>query len=148
MWRIVALAIAGLTLLIARSLLLPPGPTAVRAEEAAPADDTPVARGRLLYHQYGCVMCHGEDGKGGRENLNAETEGKVPGVVKVAEGYTEAELVRLLRRGTARIGKADAAGPVPPYRMPGWGDRLTDDQLRDLVRYLVSLAPPPAKGWR
>ena len=142
------LATCVLVVVVARVLLRPPDPTVVKAEAVVPAEDTAVARGKLLYDQYGCPMCHGADGKGGHENRNAETEGKIPGVVKVAEGYTEAELVRLLRRGTPRIGKADANGPVPPYRMPGWGDRLTDEQLRDLVRYLISLAPPSSKGWR
>ena len=148
MKRVVAAAALLVGLVALRSVLRPPDPTVVRAEAARPSEDTAVSRGKLLYAQYGCVMCHGADGRGGRENPNAETDGKIPGVIKVAEGYTEAELVRLIRRGTPRIGKTDASGPVPPYRMPGWGDRLTDDQLRDLVRYLISLAPPSAKGWR
>ena len=148
MKRLAILAMVLASVVVIRAQLRPPAPTIIRSEPAAPAEDTAVARGRVLYGQYGCVMCHGAEGKGGRENPNAETSGKIPGVVKVAEGYTEAELVRLIRRGTSRIGKTDASGPVPPYRMPGWGDRLTDDQLRDLVKYLISLAPPTTKGWR
>jgi len=130
-----------------RALLQAPAPQLIRNDLATPAEDTAVARGRLVYERYGCVMCHGDDGAGGRENTNAETEGKIPGVIKVAEGYTEAELRRLVRNGTPHIGREDANGPQPPYRMPGWGDRMSDDEVRDLVRYLFSLAPA-STSWR
>ena len=126
-----------------------PDPQAVTAEPLKPAEDTALARGRVIYERYGCSMCHGADAKGGRANTNAETAEKIPGLTKVAEGYTEAELIRLIGHGTSRIGKADASGPVPPFRMPGWGDRLTEAELRDLVRYLMSLAPKSGTGsWR
>ncbi len=127
----------------------PSDPQLIRVARSGPAQDTPAARGQVLYERYGCVPCHGAEGNGGRENPNAETDGKVPGVVKVAEGYTKVELVSLLRHGTSRIGRADASGPLPPYRMPGWGDRLSDAQLQDLVEYLISLAPKSATpSWR
>lgn len=94
-------------------------------------------------------MCHGDQGKGGFANPNAETEGKVPGVIYVAEGYTRDELRRLVRVGNPHIGKADPKGPTPPYRMPGWGDRMSDGELGDLVEYLFSLYPKSAEEkWR
>jgi len=140
MKQLAALAALAVGLLILEVLLQPPRPAIVRAEPASIAD-TAIARGRLVYERYGCVMCHGDDGSGGRENLNSESDGKVPGVIRVAEGYTKAELVRLVKNGIARIGREDPSGPTPPYRMPGWGDRLTDAQAGDLVDYLIGLAP-------
>ena len=146
---LVAFAAVVVSVVALRAQLRPPDPQILRLVSTPQADETPAARGKILYDRYGCVMCHGADGKGGFANPNSETDGKVPGLTKVAEGYTEAELVRLIGHGTARIGRSDASGPVPPYRMPGWGDRLSDAEIKDLVRYLISLAPKSTTpGWR
>jgi mono/diheme cytochrome c family protein len=117
-----------------------PAPTVVRQTLEPPQADA-AARGRQLYVTYGCAMCHGADAKGGFVNANAESEGKVPGLVMVKEGYLERELVQKILDGAPRIGKADPKGPVPPYRMPGWRDRMTRADATDLTKYLVSLYP-------
>jgi mono/diheme cytochrome c family protein len=74
----------------------------------------------------------------------------VPGLTKVKEGYLERELVQKILDGAPRIGKADAKGPTPPYRMPGWKDRMTRAEATDLAKYLVSLYPKDAAkdSWR
>ena len=118
-----------------------PYPAAQRLPAPAAAPDAAAQRGRLVYERYGCVLCHGPEGKGGFVNRNAETDGKVPGVTRVAEGYTAAEVKKLILTGKAVIGKTDAAGPRPPYRMPGWRDRMSEKDAEDLARYLMSLAP-------
>jgi mono/diheme cytochrome c family protein len=124
-------------------------PTTIRQPAEPPAADA-AARGRQLYLAYGCAMCHGSEGKGGFANPNAESEGKVPGLVMVKEGYLERELVQKILDGAPRIGKADPNGPVPPYRMPGWRDRMTRAEATDLAKYLVSLYPKKASEdrWR
>ena len=124
-------------------------PTAVRQRVEPPAADA-VAHGRQLYLAYGCSMCHGAEGKGGFANTNAESEGKVPGLLMVKEGYLERELVKQILDGAPRIGKADPKGPTPPYRMPGWRDRMTRAEATDLARYLISLYPKKAseEKWR
>lgn len=125
-----------------------PLPRAVRAEPTTMAASAS-ERGRMVYERYGCSMCHGGDGTGGFVNLNAETDGKVPGVTYVKEGYTEGELRKLILNGAPRIGKADASGPTPPYRMPGWRDQMSEQELSDLVQYLFSLYPESAETkWR
>ena len=95
-------------------------------------------------------MCHGADAKGGFANPNSESEGKVPGLVMVKEGYLERELVQKILDGAPRIGKADAKGATPPYRMPGWKDRMTRAEATDVARYLISLYPKKAveDKWR
>jgi mono/diheme cytochrome c family protein len=111
--------------------------------------DVAAQRGRLVYDRYGCALCHGPDGKGGFANQNAETDGKVPGIIRVAEGYTPSEVQRLILAGKPTIGKANAAGPRPPYRMPGWRDRMTGQEAGDLVKYLMGLEPKAAsEKWR
>jgi mono/diheme cytochrome c family protein len=142
---VVVIAIAVGVHLLARG----PAPVVVhRSVEPPPADSA--ARGRELYATYGCAMCHGADAKGGFANANAESDGKVPGLVMVKEGYLERELVQKILDGAPRIGKADSKGPVPPYRMPGWRDRMTRAEATDLTRYLISLYPKKATDdkWR
>jgi mono/diheme cytochrome c family protein len=130
-------------------VLRPPPPQPIRSASAAPVGDTSAARGRLVYARYGCAACHGADGKGGFANTNAETEGKVPPVIFVAEGFTRPELRRKILDGFATVGKKDPNGPRPPYRMPGWAGQMSDAEVRDLVEYLWSLYPKSeTQKWR
>jgi mono/diheme cytochrome c family protein len=141
-----ALPIVLVLALQAQSRLAPP--QSLRLSRPAPAT-TAVDRGREVYGRYGCAMCHGADGSGGFANENAETEGKVPGVLYVAEGYTKPELRRLLLDGTPVVGKTDPEGPQPPYRMPGWRGHMSDGDVADLVEYLWSLYPASeGQSWR
>lgn len=143
------LLLAAVALVVAlRVYARPPEPRAVRVTPAT-TPTTAAERGRLAYARYGCGMCHGADGKGGFANANAETEGKVPGVEFVAEGYTTEELRRLILAGTPKIGKSDPKGPTPPYRMPGLREWISDAEADDLVAYLLSLYPKSAETkWR
>jgi mono/diheme cytochrome c family protein len=126
----------------------PPAPTTVRVSVEPPAVDA-AARGQLVYQAYGCAMCHGADAKGGFANLNSESAGKVPGLVMVKEGYLEREVVQKILDGAPRIGKADPKGPTPPFRMPGWRDRMTRAEATDLTKYLFSLYPKKTEDkWR
>ncbi len=121
-----------------------PAASAVPAA-ARPPGEAPAVRGRIVYERYGCGLCHGTDGKGGFANPNAETAGKVPGVIYVAEGYTEAELRKRILDGLATVGRADPKGPRPPYRMPGWASQMSGREIDDLVQYLMSLYPRSAE---
>jgi mono/diheme cytochrome c family protein len=138
--RVFIVAAVVLALFATRAVGRGPLPVSIHTPAAQPPDDA-VARGRLVYARYGCAMCHGEAGKGGVANPNAETAGKIPSLVRVGEGYTTDELRQLILRGTPTIGKANRNGGRPPYRMPGWRDRMTDPEARDLVQYLFSLLP-------
>jgi mono/diheme cytochrome c family protein len=129
--------------------LRPAPPQLIRRALEPPASDTAVARGHVVYARYGCAACHGADGKGGFANTNAETEGKVPPVIFVAEGFTKRELRRKILDGFATVGKKDAQGPRPPYRMPGWAGEMSDREVSDLVEYLWSLYPKSeTQTWR
>jgi mono/diheme cytochrome c family protein len=131
----------------ARLTMQAPPPHVVHAVE--PTDATATARGRTVYLHYGCSTCHGNDGKGGFANLNAETEGKVPGVTFVAEGFTKRELKKKILDGFAPVGKKDPNGPRPPYRMPGWAGQMTNEEVTDVVEYLWSLYPKSeTQKWR
>lgn len=139
----------GFTEAEARSLVLflkklAGGGAAVRA----PSLLTPEQRGEILYKRHGCRGCHGEDGRGGVPNPNAVSGEQVPPLRYVKEGYTVAELRDRLRNGVPSVARRDTRGPEPPLRMPGWGDRLTEGQLDDLMAYLLSLYPKEEEtGW-
>jgi mono/diheme cytochrome c family protein len=122
----------------------PPAPQTVH--EPAETADTPIVRGRAVYGRYGCPACHGDVGVGGFANLNSETDGKVPGVTFVAEGYLKSELRTYLLKGNPSIGKKDPNGPRPPYSMPGWAGQMTDAEVGDLAEYLFSLMPKSKGG--
>jgi mono/diheme cytochrome c family protein len=116
-------------------------------ENAAPvAEATPVLspelqRGLKLYEEFSCAACHGPGGKGGVHNFNAQTGQEVPPLNRVAEGYTKPELIAKIQDGVPTEAKLDPNGPEPPLRMPGFKGMLTEDQLNDLVSYLISLKP-------
>ena len=101
----------------------------------------PVERGREVYRKYGCAGCHGADGKGGIPNPNAKTAEQVPGLIKVAEGYTKVELKTRIVKGQHEINALDAKRPAPPLYMPAWGGTIKDAEVDDLVAYLISLKP-------
>jgi mono/diheme cytochrome c family protein len=126
-----------------------PAPQTIRAAVPA-APDTAVARGHVVFDRYGCTLCHGKDGKGGIANPNALRNAKVPTIVDLADAYKASEVAQLIRTGRHNVDRADVAGAIPPYRMPGWGDRMSEQEINDLVQYLMSLVSKGAekKGWK
>ncbi len=94
-------------------------------------------------------MCHGADGKGGFTNPNSETDGKVPAVIFVKEGFTLKEVAKKALDGQALIGREGGKGPTPPYRMPGWRSQMSTAEADDLAQFLFSLYPASAaQSWR
>jgi mono/diheme cytochrome c family protein len=147
MKRVVIAAVLVVGVYGARLAMQAPAPRIVRITEQADANG--IAHGRAVYLRYGCSTCHGKDGKGGFANPNAETEGKVPGVTFVAEGFTRRELRKKILEGFAPVGKKDPNGPRPPFRMPGWAGQMSDQEVTDLVDYLWSLYPKSeTQKWR
>lgn len=108
------------------------------------AFQTPEERGRALFVRFGCIGCHGPDGKGGVPNPNAATAQQVPGLQYVAQGYTAAELSQKILTGQQDIPREDPNGPRPPLYMPAWKGVLTPAQVDDLTVYLFSLLPAEA----
>jgi cbb3-type cytochrome oxidase cytochrome c subunit len=106
-----------------------------------PSFMNPVERGRESYRKYGCAGCHGADAKGGVPNPNAKTAEQVPGLLRVADGYTKAELKSRIVKGQHEIIALDPGRTPPPLYMPAWGNVIKDAELDDLVAYLISLKP-------
>jgi mono/diheme cytochrome c family protein len=94
-----------------------------------PRHATPVQRLYLTY----CAECHGADGRGSwRATLFFLRPGNLTDPRALA-GLSDAYLFGLLKEGGAPIGKPG---------MPAFGYHLTDQQIRELIGYVKSLARP------
>jgi mono/diheme cytochrome c family protein len=97
--------------------------------------------GKKLYLTY-CSSCHGEQGRGdgpAARSLPVKPADHTDG--KVMNQFSDNFLREIISKGGTAVGKS----PM----MPGWGSQLKDQQLRDLVAYLRSIARasdrPPGK---
>jgi hypothetical protein len=50
-------------------------------------------------------------------------------------------LEAFITEGQPTIAQLDEKGPKPPLYIPGWGDRISEGELADLISYLQSLKP-------
>ncbi len=84
-----------------------------------------------------CAGCHGEEGDGsgpGAERLNPPPRDFTEGMYKIrTTGFddivpNDADLVRTIRDG------------MPGTAMPGWGDVLSEQDMRDVVAYIKTFA--------
>lgn len=111
------------------------------ADIPLPTDEASLAEGARLYQILGCVGCHGPNGIGGvvvdepglgyfpASNLTSGAGG-------VATEYTSsADWVRTIKHGVSPDGRALVIMPAS-----GFG-HLTDEDMGQLIAYLVSLPP-------
>ncbi|MBI4425826.1 MAG: cytochrome c [Elusimicrobia bacterium] len=103
--------------------------------------DIPFARGRRLYRELRCGVCHGPEGEGGVKNPNADPDGLVPNLYDLADGFTRQDLKDRLRKGS-QTKKLEEDKPQAPLDMPAWRDLLSDGDVEALAEYLFSLKAP------
>ncbi len=93
-------------------------------------------RGKLIYARR-CALCHGEEGDGagpGAERLNPPPRDFTEGQYKFkTTGFddivpNDADLFRMIRDG------------MPGTAMPGWGDMLSDQDIRDVIAFIKTFA--------
>jgi mono/diheme cytochrome c family protein len=88
-----------------------------------------VTGGQRLYLTY-CASCHGANGHGSwRAWLFLMRPGDL-GDPRLTESWTDEYLLMLIKNGGATIGKPG---------MPAFGYHLTEEQIRDIARYLRAL---------
>ena len=145
-------------------------------EPPPPPDAGLIGRGKWLFRQQGCFLCHGPEGQGGvinknyvkdtipplnlaermmlfePEDVNAvldhmkrgsrlealEASPPVPRYNVFLAQYHSVEDV--IRKGSV-AGKKDPKGPVPPLKMPAWGQQLSNADIDAVVAYLLTLKP-------
>ncbi|WP_299822549.1 cytochrome c [uncultured Jannaschia sp.] len=107
---------------------------------AAPVD---LVRGEALYGDY-CASCHGADLEGQPDWRSPGEGGTLPAPPHDATGHTwhhdDAMLFAYTRLGGAA---ALAAQGVEGFEsgMPGFGDVMTDAEIRDVLDYIKSTWP-------
>ncbi len=104
-----------------------PGTTGVSYSKVSPA----VAAGAHTFVQFGCVDCHGMQGRGG-------VDPAVPALKTVGASLTAAQLRHIIDHGLG-----ESANPKQPY-MPVWGEVISKTQVASLVSYLRAGLPAVA----
>jgi len=98
------------------------------------ADLPPIAaEGRSIALQSGCASCHGTDGQGG---VGPAFTGLFGSSVELADGST----VIADREYLIEAIKEPAAKQVAGYRLPMPTNRLTDDEIDQVITYIEALA--------
>ncbi len=102
-----------------------PGTTAIIGRtQVSPS----VAAGAHTFVQFGCVDCHGMQGRGG-------VDPAVPALKTVGQSLTVAALTHIINHGLG-----ESANPKQPY-MPVWGEVISKTQVTNLVAYLRAGLP-------
>lgn len=88
-----------------------------------------IATGKALFHQT-CVLCHGQNAAGGLPGGAPKLSGT---------GLVAGEIAKRVRTSGGNLSKVYAG--VTGGSMPFWSkDRLSDDELRHLIAYLLSIS--------
>lgn len=96
-----------------------------------------VEAGKQLY-QMRCAPCHGPDGKANTptaQALNPKPRDHTDG--SYMNKLSNEHLYQVIKRGGAAVGKSPIMPPQPD---------LSDQQIRDLIAFVRSLAVPPYQG--
>jgi len=96
------------------------------------------AKGKENYRDF-CVPCHGVSGKGdGPMVANLPTRPRNLTDGTYMNVLSDAHLFTVIKEGGAAVGKSPT--------MPAWGKQMTDEEIRDTIAYLRTLAVPPYPG--
>ncbi len=104
-----------------------------------PENPKQVALGRQVYEAH-CASCHGANLEGQPEWRSRRSDGKMPAPPHDASGHTWHHTDEALFKVT-RDGLAAMAGAGYETDMPGFKDRLSDDQIRAVIAYIKSRWP-------
>jgi mono/diheme cytochrome c family protein len=101
----------------------------VYAESGAGANsgDESLARGKEVYGKY-CSKCHGQNADGrGKEAMKYKPMPTNFHIAQAARPYME----EITRKGGKSMGRSED--------MPEWGDDLANEQIQDVVSYIMSV---------
>lgn len=121
--------------------------TASVSPASAPTlDAAQVARGHGIY-QANCTACHGVDAEGAPKWATPGPDGLYPPPPHDDTGHTWHHSDRVLYE-IIRDGMGDPLRPTSPLRMPAWGDKLSDAEIRALIEYFKSLWSEEHRRWQ
>lgn len=114
--------------------------TTASLASAAGAED--IALGQAIYDTH-CAACHGAQLEGAPDWKAPGPDGRLPPPPHDETGHTwhhgDAFLFEYVRRGGQPM--LDDLGGDMPSGMPGFGDRLTDEEISAVLAYIRSTWP-------
>lgn len=116
---------------------LPPLPTLDLAQ---------VERGRAIY-QANCASCHGVSAEGAPNWTTPGPDGLPLAPPHDDTGHTWHHSDRVLYEAI-RDGMGDPLRPDSPLRMPAWGEKLSDAEIRAVIEYFKSLWNEDNRRWQ
>jgi mono/diheme cytochrome c family protein len=118
------------------------GPTAFRIAASAEV----IAQGRQIYADQ-CAACHGADLEGQPDWRSPLASGRLPAPPHDENGHTwhhpDDVLFRIVKAGTAAI-----VGGGYESDMPGFGDILSDAEIRAVLDYIKSTWPERERAYQ
>ena len=143
---IVAISLAAALLLVIVALVAWRTSPAPASDALGILGPTRVARGATLYAT-NCASCHGVKGEGEPNWKTPNADITYPAPPHDATGHSwhhsDKLLLEIIRDGGARYESATFKS-----RMPAWGDRLTDEEIRALVAYVKTLWGPEERRFQ
>lgn len=109
-------------------------------------DAAGVQRGQEIY-QANCMVCHGANAEGAPNWATPGPDGLYPPPPHDDQGHTWHHSDRVLYE-VIRDGMGDPLRPEAPLRMPAWGEKLTDADIRALMEYVKSLWNDDHRQWQ
>jgi mono/diheme cytochrome c family protein len=112
----------------------------------AGASASTIARGKALYAGH-CASCHGADLEGQRDWKSRLPSGRMPAPPHDASGHTwhhpDGVLFRITKEGPAAV-----VGGGYESDMPGFGDVLSDDDIRTVLAFIKSTWPERERAYQ
>lgn len=121
----------------ASSTPVPPFPT---------LDAAQVEQGQAIYQQQ-CAVCHGRNAEGAANWATPGPDGLPLAPPHDDTGHTWHHSDRVLYE-TIRDGMSDPLKPGSPLRMPAFGGKLSDAEIRAMVEYFKSLWLAEHRQWQ
>jgi mono/diheme cytochrome c family protein len=90
-----------------------------------------------------CVLCHNTVGKGGNPNPGSAA-GTIPALNPINSALKNSDHLTFVTNLDLFVQHGSTpAGPGPTFSMPPWGDsgKLTQQQIADVIAYVISLNP-------
>jgi mono/diheme cytochrome c family protein len=108
---------------------------AARGSRELPADPAVLATGKALYGQH-CATCHGANLEGQPNWKVPDANGVYPAPPHNRDGHTwhhpDSLLLEIMAQG----------GTMPNRAMPGFGDKLSRDEMEAILAYIKSFWGP------
>jgi len=121
-------------------------PMATLVPPLSTLDPAQVQTGKVTY-QANCATCHGLNAEGAPNWATPEPDGLYPAPPHDDSGHTWHHSDRVLYE-TIRDGMGDPLRPNSPLRMPAWGGKLSDAEIRAVVEYFRSLWSEEHRRWQ